>query len=112
SDIILKILRLIFGNKFDGPLGTIIDVVSVFATVCGVAVSLCLGAMQIACGLNYLFDVPNTIMTQGIIILIVTILFLTSAWSGLSRGIEYLSNANIGLAGIILLFVFIVGPTV
>src|SRR5699024_2424558 len=36
----------------------------------------------------------------------------TSAWSGLSRGIQYLSNANIGLAGIILLFVFIVGPTV
>ena len=110
--LISKTLRPIFGNKVDGPLGTIIDVVSVFATIGGVAVSLGLGAMQIAGGLNYLFDVPNTIMTQGIIILIVTILFLTSAWSGLSRGIQYLSNANIGLAGIILLFVFIVGPTV
>ncbi|PTE80102.1 choline transporter [Staphylococcus cohnii] len=110
--LISKTLRPIFGNKVDGPLGTIIDVVSVFATIGGVAVSLGLGAMQIAGGLNYLFDVPNTIMTQGIIILIVTILFLTSAWSGLSRGIQYLSNANIGLAGIILLFIFIVGPTV
>ena len=110
--LISKTLRPIFGNKVDGPLGTIIDVVSVFATIGGVAVSLGLGAMQIAGGLNYLFDVPNTIMTQGIIILIVTILFLTSAWSGLSRGIQYLSNANIGLAGIILLFVFIVGPAV
>ncbi|MBB2506788.1 Glycine betaine transporter OpuD [Staphylococcus cohnii subsp. cohnii] len=110
--LISKTLRPIFGNKVDGPLGTVIDVVSVFATIGGVAVSLGLGAMQIAGGLNYLFDVPNTIMTQGIIILIVTILFLTSAWSGLSRGIQYLSNANIGLAGIILLFVFIVGPTV
>ncbi|PTF28091.1 choline transporter [Staphylococcus cohnii] len=110
--LISKTLRPIFGNKVDGPLGTIIDVVSVFATIGGVAVSLGLGAMQIAGGLNYLFDIPNTIMTQGIIILIVTILFLTSAWSGLSRGIQYLSNANIGLAGIILLFVFIVGPTV
>ncbi|PTG44746.1 BCCT family transporter [Staphylococcus cohnii] len=110
--LISKTLRPIFGNKVDGPLGTIIDVVSVFATIGGVAVSLGLGAMQIAGGLNYLFDVPNTIMTQGIIILIVTILFLTSAWSGLSRGIQYLSNTNIGLAGIILLFVFIVGPTV
>lgn len=110
--LISKTLRPIFGNKVDGPLGTIIDVVSVFATIGGVAVSLGLGAMQIAGGLNYLFDIPNTIMTQGIIILIVTILFLTSAWSGLSRGIQYLSNANIGLAGIILLFVLIVGPTV
>ncbi|WP_186316896.1 BCCT family transporter, partial [Staphylococcus cohnii] len=74
--LISKTLRPIFGNKVDGPLGTIIDVVSVFATIGGVAVSLGLGAMQIAGGLNYLFDVPNTIMTQGIIILIVTILFL------------------------------------
>ena len=110
--LISKTLRPIFGNKVDGPLGTVIDVVSVFATIGGVAVSLGLGAMQIAGGLNYLFDIPNNIVTQGIIIVIVTILFLASAWSGLSRGIQYLSNANIGLAGIILLFVFIVGPTV
>ncbi|MCS5431643.1 BCCT family transporter, partial [Staphylococcus aureus] len=110
--LISKTLRPIFGNKVDGPLGTVIDVVSVFATIGGVAVSLGLGAMQIAGGLNYLFDIPNNIVTQGIIIVIVTILFLASAWSGLSRGIQYLSNANIGLAGIILLFIFIVGPTV
>ena len=110
--LISKTLRPIFGNKVDGPLCTVIDVVSVFATIGGVAVSLGLGAMQIAGGLNYLFDIPNNIVTQGIIIVIVTILFLASAWSGLSRGIQYLSNANIGLAGIILLFIFIVGPTV
>jgi len=110
--LISKTLRPIFGNKVDGPLGTIIDVVSVFATIGGVAVSLGLGAMQIAGGLNYLFDIPNNIVTQGIIILIVTILFLISAWSGLSRGIQYLSNANISIAGFILLFVLIVGPTV
>lgn len=110
--LISKTLRPIFGNKVDGPLGTIIDVVSVFATIGGVAVSLGLGAMQIAGGLNYLFDIPNNIVTQGIIILIVTILFLISAWSGLSRRIQYLSNANISIAGFILLFVLIVGPTV
>ncbi|MEJ7545598.1 BCCT family transporter, partial [Staphylococcus hominis] len=52
--LISKTLRPIFGNKVDGPLGTIIDVVSVFATIGGVAVSLGLGAMQIAGGLNYL----------------------------------------------------------
>lgn len=109
--LISRTLRPIFGNKVEGPLGTVIDVISVFATIGGVAVSLGLGAMQIAGGFNYLFDIPNTILTQGIIIVIVTILFLASAWSGLSRGIQYLSNANIGLAGLVLLFVLIVGPT-
>ncbi|MFZ8102124.1 BCCT family transporter, partial [Staphylococcus arlettae] len=110
--LISRTLRPILGNKVEGPLGTIVDVISVFATIGGVAVSLGLGAMQIAGGLEYLFDIPNTILTQGIIIVIVTILFLASAWSGLSRGIQYLSNANIGLAGIILLIMFIVGPTI
>ncbi len=109
--LISRTLRPIFGNRVDGTLGVIIDVISVFATVGGVAVSLGLGAMQIAGGLNYLFDIPNNILTQGIIIVIVTILFLASAWLGLSKGIQYLSNANIGLAGLILLFVLIVGPT-
>lgn len=110
--LISRTLRPILGNRVEGPLGIIVDVISVFATIGGVAVSLGLGAMQIAGGLEYLFDIPNNIITQGIIIVIVTILFLASAWSGLSRGIQYLSNANIGLAGIILLIIFIIGPTI
>src|SRR5699024_12467752 len=75
--LISKTLRSIFENKVDGPLGTIIDVVSVCAKIGGVAVSLGLGAMQNAGDLNYLFDVLITIMTQGIIILIVRLLIFT-----------------------------------
>ena len=80
----------------EGPIGTIIDVLSVFATVVGVAVSLGMGALQINGGLHYLFGVPNNVLVQSIIIVVVTILFLASAWSGLSKGIQYLSNLNIG----------------
>ena len=69
----------------EGPIGTIIDVLSVFATVVGVAVSLGMGALQINGGLNYLFNVPNTVWVQSIIIVVVTVLFIASAWSGLSR---------------------------
>ncbi|MBF0773486.1 BCCT family transporter [Mammaliicoccus sciuri] len=110
--LLSKTLRPLLGDKVDGPIGTIIDVLSVFATVVGVAVSLGMGALQINGGLEYLFGVPNNIAVQGVIIVIVTILFLASAWSGLSKGIQYLSNTNLVLASLLLIVTLILGPTI
>ena len=109
--LLSKTLRPLLGDKVDGPIGTFIDVLSVFATVVGVAVSLGMGALQINGGLEYLFGVPNNIVVQGVIIIIVTVLFLASAWSGLSKGIQYLSNLNLILASILLIVTLIIGPT-
>src|SRR5699024_356320 len=78
----------------------------------GVAVSLGIGAMQINGGLNYLFDVPVNTFIQGIIIAIVTALFLMSGWSGLSKGIQYLSNLNMILAAMLFIVILFVGPTI
>ncbi|RAV24448.1 BCCT family transporter, partial [Staphylococcus warneri] len=88
------------GNKVEGPIGTIIDVLAVFATVVGVAVSLGMVALQINGGIHYLFGIPNNVCVQAIIIVVVTILFIMSAWSCLSKGIQYLSNLNISLVSI------------
>ncbi|PNZ67580.1 BCCT family transporter [Staphylococcus croceilyticus] len=110
--LISRTLRPILGDKVEGPIGTIIDVLSVFATVVGVAVSLGMGALQINGGLNYLFGIPNNVWVQSIIIVVVTILFIASAWSGLSKGIQYLSNLNIGLGTVLMIAVLIIGPTV
>ncbi|WP_108855152.1 BCCT family transporter [Staphylococcus xylosus] len=109
--LISRTLRPILGNKVEGPIGTIIDVLAVFATVVGVAVSLGMGALQINGGLNYLFGIPNNVWVQAIII-VVTILFMMSAWSGLSKGIQYLSNLNISLGAVLMIAVLIIGPTV
>ncbi|MGT2397780.1 BCCT family transporter [Staphylococcus aureus] len=92
-------------------MGFFIDVLSVFATIVGVAVLVRqLGALQINGGLHYLFNVPNNTFVQAIIIIVVTILFIASAWSGLSKGIQYLSNLNIGLGTILMVAALIVGP--
>ncbi|UBH09648.1 glycine betaine uptake BCCT transporter [Macrococcus armenti] len=112
AGLLSKTLRPILGDKVDGFIGTIIDVLAVFATVVGVAVSLGMGAQQINGGLHFLFDVPNNISTKMIIIVVVTVLFLASAWSGLSKGIQILSNVNIGLATLLLFIVLFIGPTV
>ena len=110
--LISRTLRPILGNKVEGWMGDVIDALSVFATIIGVAVSLGVGAMQINGGLNYLFGLPNNKLVQGIIIAIVTVLFLYSAWSGLSKGIQYLSNLNMFFAALLLIVILIVGPTV
>ena len=56
------------------------------------------GALQINEGLNFLFKVPNNFGTQVILIIVATILFTWSAWSGIDKGIKTLSNINMGLA--------------
>ncbi|WP_119066760.1 glycine betaine uptake BCCT transporter [Rubrobacter indicoceani] len=110
--LISSIFYPILGDRVDGPLGKAIDVFAIIATLFGVAVSLGLGALQINGGLSFLFDVPSGALVQIAIIAFITVLFLASAATGVNKGIKYLSNLNMGLAGLLLAFVFLLGPTV
>ena len=102
----------LFGKKsMQGLPGKIIDTLAVFATVVGVAATLGFGSAQINGGLSYLFGTPGTFPVQLLILVIATVLFIVSAWSGIGRGIKYLSNFNMGLAFVLLLLLFIIGPT-
>ncbi|KUP06747.1 glycine/betaine ABC transporter permease [Bacillus coahuilensis p1.1.43] len=109
--LISATLEPILGDKVKGPLGTIIDVLAVFATVVGVATTLGFGATQINGGLSYLFGIEVNFTVQLIIIAIVTVLFMISAWSGLGKGIKILSNTNMVLAIALFILMFILGPT-
>lgn len=109
--LISSTLRPIFGDRMNGPLGTFINVLAVFATVVGVATTLGFGAIQINGGLAYIFDIPISFPVQVIIILVVTVLFIISAWSGISKGIKILSNLNIILAALLLVLIVVFGPT-
>ena len=95
-----------------GWFGHLIDVVAVMATIFGLATSLGFGAQQAAGGLNYLFDVPNTVTTQIAIIVGVTSVALISVMRGLDGGVKLLSNINMILALTLLLFVVVVGAGV
>lgn len=94
-----------------GPIGKAVDILSVFATLFGVATSLGLGAMQINSGLNYVYKLPNSTSVTVVLIAVITVLFITSAVTGISRGIKWLSNVNMYLAFLIMLFVLFLGPT-
>lgn len=97
----------------EGPIGRAIDVFAIFATLFGSATSLGLGALQIGSGIEIvagLGEVGNGLLVA--VIAVLTLAFVVSAVSGISRGIKWLSNINMVLAGILALFVFVVGPTV
>lgn len=101
----------LLGEKTKGWMGSVIDIIAVFATIFGIATSIGLGASQIGGGLSFVFNMENTFGLQFIIIIAVTVLFMISAWTGISRGIKYLSNINIFLAVLLLTLTIILGPT-
>jgi glycine betaine transporter len=111
SGLISSTFRPLLGSRVEGPIGKGIDTLAAIATAFGVATSLGLGTLQINGGLAYVLGIANTINTQLLIILVVTVLYMLSATTGLNRGIRYLSNLNLGLAGGLLLFVLFTGPT-
>jgi glycine betaine transporter len=110
--LISKTLRPIIGKHADGLLGKVIDTIAVISTVIGVATTLGFGAAQINGGLSYLFDFPSNMTTQTIIVVVVTILFMISALTGLSKGIKILSNLNMGLTALLFIMVFFFGSTI
>jgi len=109
--LISAILEPLFGDRMKGTLGTVIDFIAVFATVFGVATSLGFGAIQISGGLSYVFGASESFMVELLIIIAVTVLYLVSAMTGLNKGIKYLSNTNLILAFLLMLFVLVLGPT-
>jgi glycine betaine transporter len=100
----------ILGDRIYGPIGKTIDILSIFATVFGIATSLGLGAMQVTAGMHDIFGVPNTLFIQLVVIAVATFLFIISINTGLEKGIKYLSNAAIILSIAIMLLILFVGP--
>lgn len=102
----------LLGERIWGWSGHIIDILAVIATLFGLATSLGFGAMQAATGLNLLFGMDSGVTTQIGIIIGITSFATMSVVRGLDGGIKLLSNINIVMAIVLLLFVIIAGPTI
>lgn len=109
-------LRSVFypllGERIYGWPGHLIDILSVMATLFGLATSLGFGAQQVNAGLSFLLDfIPNNAIVQVILIAIITSFATLSVVAGLEGGVRRLSEWNLYIAGVFLLFVLLVGPT-
>ena len=101
----------ILGERVWGWPGHIIDILAVFATLFGLATSLGFGAQQANAGLNHVFGLPIGPSMQVIIITCITGIALVSVLRGLDGGVKVLSEINMAIAAVLLLFVLLAGPT-
>ena len=105
------VLRPLLGSRMNGPIGKAVDVLAVIATLFGVAVSLGLGTLQINAGLGEVFGLPSGTLLQLVIISLTAVAYLLSASTPIDKGISYLSQSSMVLAVVLLLYVFVAGPT-
>lgn len=106
-------LEPLLGDRVKGWAGDVIDVLAVLGTVFGVATSLGLGVQQIAAGLASIGLVGDPASNALLITLITVITFLAtlSVVSGVGAGIKWLSNINLTFAGLLMVSVLVLGPT-
>ncbi|WP_458115472.1 BCCT family transporter [Arthrobacter sp. D2-10] len=105
-------LEPLLGNRVRGRVGDVIDIIAIVGTVFGVATSLGLGVQQISAGLVQLgaFSETSDALLVGLII-VITFIAIFSVVSGVDKGIKWLSNINLGMAGVFLIAVLLLGPT-
>lgn len=101
----------LLGERIHGWPGHAIDILAVLGTLFGLATSLGLGALQISAGLSRLLGTAHDTQTQLLIVGSVTLIATISLVTGIERGIRRLSETNLGLAALLLMFVLVVGPT-
>ncbi|TVR35632.1 MAG: BCCT family transporter [Balneolaceae bacterium] len=101
----------LLGERINGWMGDVIDILAVLATLFGLATSLGIGASQAGAGMEYVFGLENTVTLQVIIIVVVTGVAVVSVVLGIDKGVKVLSEFNIRLAGLFLLFILVFGPT-
>lgn len=108
---IRSIFYPLLGERVWGWPGHVIDILAVFATLFGLATSLGIGAEQAAAGIEYLFGIPSTNVSKVVLIIGITLIALWSVVAGLEKGVKMLSQINMGLALLLLVFIIVVGPT-
>jgi len=111
TGMISDTLNPVLGKGKKKSLRNMINILAVIATVLGVATSVGMGILQINGGLNYVFDVPQNTTFLLIITAALLILYLTSALTGLDKGIKFLSVLNMSLAIGLIVVVLFLGPT-
>ncbi|WP_250458703.1 BCCT family transporter [Microbulbifer litoralis] len=102
----------IIGERIHGPIGHAVDVFAIVSTVCGTATTLGFGVLQMNSGLNHLFGIPVSNITQVILIAVTTSVATVSVVVGLDAGIKRLSQLNMSLAAILCLTILVLGSTV
>jgi choline/glycine/proline betaine transport protein len=101
----------LIGNRIYGPIGNTVDILAVFGTLFGLAASLGIGAQQVGAGMESVFGVSNSTTLQIVLIAIITGVAAMSVMLGIDKGIRRLSQLAMIFGAVMLVIVFVFGPT-
>jgi len=94
-----------------GRWGDIADIVSVLAVFAGTVGPIGFLGLQVSYGMSELYGTSDSKTAQLITIALLMVVYLSSAVSGMHKGIQILSRINIILGGALLAFLLLAGPT-
>lgn len=100
-----------FGERTHGWVGHAVDSFGILVTIISMVTNLGIGALLLNSGLNYLFDIPQASYVLVVLIVLMMIVATIAAVAGVEKGIALLSSVNICFLSLLLLFVFVAGPT-
>lgn len=102
----------LLGERINGPIGNVVDIFALVSTFFGIATSLGFGVLQLNAGLVHLGVLQeSSFIFQCIIILLVSAVAIASAVAGVNKGVKLLSEINLSMAVLLMLFVLVLGPT-
>ncbi|HEX7816183.1 BCCT family transporter [Dyella sp.] len=105
-------LHALFGERIHGPIGHVVDGFGILATLVSMVTNLGIGALVLMSGLHFLFpSIPQTPSMLVGLVLVMMVVATIAAITGVEKGIALLSHINVRLLCLLLLFVFVCGPT-
>ena len=110
--VISPIFYPLLGERVNGPIGKAIDILAIFVTLVGIAVSLGLGGLQIGAGFEAALGFSNVLSLQLIIIAITAVAYMLSAATPLEKGVKWLSNISMIVGAFLAIYFFVAGPSI
>ncbi|WP_084315604.1 BCCT family transporter [Thalassobacillus devorans] len=102
----------LIGKRAFGWIGTLVDILAMFAIAGGMAAVLGEGILQIGSGIAHLTGLGTGPLMWGLLIAVITATYVISSYTGLQKGIRFLADQNTKIFLFLLVFVFVFGPTV
>ncbi|WP_035709733.1 BCCT family transporter [Salibacterium aidingense] len=104
--------RPVLKKYSDGIVGTIVDILFMFGLLGGAGTTMALATPLIAEGVNYFTGIDPNMAVNTVVLILCTMIFAVSSYTGLRKGIRWLSDINLWLSFVLLGFILIIGPTV
>lgn len=99
----------LISERAEGLLGRIIDITFMVGLIGAIGTSIGLGTPMISAGVSRLFGFTEGFILNVCVVIIVTIIFATTVYIGLEKGIKRLADFNMALSIFILIFVLLAG---